>query len=335
MLSLRIVLPAMPMVAALSADASRRAAPPAGAAPALHRPRQRPAGDAAAASLLGIARQRAGIEALVLTPTLDDFNDDLRRLGPEALAASLRRAARAGGRGALPGSGDRRPGRRPRQRRRRSPDARPSQSAAPRPSEGDRPAGGPAPQRLARGFLPLRGCAARAIPRETRKPCPPSSAALRPCATPGAGPVRPRLGDRQKAAMGAADPTKEHHHDDSTDDHRHPSPRHARIPDRASSSTSSRSTATAPTTTSPIRVRCPKPAKHRRRPRRHLRRAGRDALRHPPRARSARRCCGRSSTCSTAASTGSSASSMTTSRRSVAASASRTARRSARSSSSA
>jgi hypothetical protein len=45
---------------------------------------------------------------------------------------------------------------------------------------------------------------------------PPSSAVLRPPSLKlgGAGPVRPPSGDRQKAAIGAADPEKGHHHGD-------------------------------------------------------------------------------------------------------------------------
>ncbi len=34
--------------------------------------------------------EASGIEALTLTPTADDFNTDLRLLGRDALAASLR-----------------------------------------------------------------------------------------------------------------------------------------------------------------------------------------------------------------------------------------------------
>ena len=34
--------------------------------------------------------QEAGIEAIVLSPTLGDFNEDLRLLGPDALQAALR-----------------------------------------------------------------------------------------------------------------------------------------------------------------------------------------------------------------------------------------------------
>ncbi|PPQ34418.1 DNA primase [Rhodopila globiformis] len=89
MLSLRCVLPTMPMVAALSAahlsavlfpDRLRR----------LYVARDNdPAGDAAVATLLDRAHT-AGIEALVLSPEMSDFNEDLRLLGIDALRAAIR-----------------------------------------------------------------------------------------------------------------------------------------------------------------------------------------------------------------------------------------------------
>ncbi len=89
MLSLRCVLPSMPMVAALSAahlgqlllpDTLRR----------LYVARDDdPAGDGAMATLLDRARE-AGIEAITLSPRLGDFNEDLRTLGLDALRAALR-----------------------------------------------------------------------------------------------------------------------------------------------------------------------------------------------------------------------------------------------------
>lgn len=89
MLSLRCVLPTMPMVAALSAahlsailfpDRLRR----------LYVARDNDlAGDAAVATLLDRA-QSAGIEALVLSPELSDFNEDLRLLGIDTLRAAIR-----------------------------------------------------------------------------------------------------------------------------------------------------------------------------------------------------------------------------------------------------
>ncbi|WP_288051163.1 toprim domain-containing protein [Acidiphilium sp.] len=89
MLSLRCVLPTMPMVAALSAahlsailfpDRLRR----------LYVARDNdPAGDAVVATLLDRAHT-AGIEALVLSSELGDFNEDLRLLGIDALRAAIR-----------------------------------------------------------------------------------------------------------------------------------------------------------------------------------------------------------------------------------------------------
>jgi len=89
MLSLRCVLPTMPMVAALSAahlsailfpDILRR----------LYIARDDdPAGDGAMAALIDRAEQ-AGIEAIVLSPALGDFNEDLRVLGIDALQAGIR-----------------------------------------------------------------------------------------------------------------------------------------------------------------------------------------------------------------------------------------------------
>lgn len=89
MLSLRMVLPALPMVAALSANHLADLLLP----PTLRRlyvaRDADPAGDAAMASLCNRAAA-AGIEPFVLSPCFDDFNDDLRRLGIEGLWASVR-----------------------------------------------------------------------------------------------------------------------------------------------------------------------------------------------------------------------------------------------------
>ena len=88
-LSLRCVLPAMPMVAALSA---------AHLAAILFPPTLRrlyvardadAAGDSAVASLTARAHQ-LGIEAIALSPQLGDFNDDLRLLGLDAVRAAVR-----------------------------------------------------------------------------------------------------------------------------------------------------------------------------------------------------------------------------------------------------
>ena len=88
-LSLRCVMPDMPMVAALSA---------AHLAAILFPLRLRrlyivrdndAAGDGAAASLIDRAKA-LGIEAITLSPTLEDFNDDLRGLGVDALRTAIR-----------------------------------------------------------------------------------------------------------------------------------------------------------------------------------------------------------------------------------------------------
>ncbi|MES0174445.1 toprim domain-containing protein [Mesorhizobium sp. M0006] len=89
MLSQRSALPSLPVIAALSAahlsailfpDTLRR----------LYIARDNdPAGDGAMATLIERASS-AGIEAMVLTPQLADFNEDLRLLGLDAVRASLR-----------------------------------------------------------------------------------------------------------------------------------------------------------------------------------------------------------------------------------------------------
>ena len=75
MLSLRCVLPTMPMAAALSAAHLARD--------------DDPAGDAAVRTLMTRAEE-AGIEAVILSPTRGDFNEDLRLLGLAALRAAIR-----------------------------------------------------------------------------------------------------------------------------------------------------------------------------------------------------------------------------------------------------
>ncbi len=88
MLSLRSVLPTLPMVAALSANHLAALLLP----PTLRRlyvaRDADPAGDAAMASLCNRA-EAAGIEVGSLSPCFDDFNEDLRRLGAERLRASV------------------------------------------------------------------------------------------------------------------------------------------------------------------------------------------------------------------------------------------------------
>ena len=89
MLSLRSAMPAMPMVAALSAAHL--------AAILFPRTLRRlyivrdddPAGDGAMASLIDRANE-AGIEPISLSPTLGDFNEDLCKRGIDALRGELR-----------------------------------------------------------------------------------------------------------------------------------------------------------------------------------------------------------------------------------------------------
>lgn len=89
MLSLRCVLPSIPMAAALSAAHLAALLFP----DTLHRLYvacdHDPVGEGAMKSLIDRAQQ-AGIEAFVLTPKLGDFNDDLRMLGIDALQATIR-----------------------------------------------------------------------------------------------------------------------------------------------------------------------------------------------------------------------------------------------------
>jgi hypothetical protein len=89
MLSLRSILPNLPMAAALSAAHVAAIRFP----PSLRRlyvaRDNDPAGDGASARLSQRA-QDAGIEAITLSPHLGDFNDDLRLLGVDALRDALR-----------------------------------------------------------------------------------------------------------------------------------------------------------------------------------------------------------------------------------------------------
>ena len=89
MLSLRCVLPAMPMAAALSAGHLAAILFPIGLQRLYIARDADPAGDAAMARLTDRA-QAAGIEAIPLSPCLGDFNDDLRELGLVELRARLR-----------------------------------------------------------------------------------------------------------------------------------------------------------------------------------------------------------------------------------------------------
>jgi hypothetical protein len=89
MLSLHSALPALPMLAALSANHLAAILFP-GTLRRLYIARDRDAaGDLAVATLTERA-QAVGIEALTLTPALGDFNEDLCQLGVDELRAALR-----------------------------------------------------------------------------------------------------------------------------------------------------------------------------------------------------------------------------------------------------
>ncbi len=88
MLSLRCVLPSMPMVAALSAAHLAAILFPATLRRLYVARDDDSAGDAAVASLID-RTQKAGIEAITLSPRLGDFNEDLRTLGIDALRAAI------------------------------------------------------------------------------------------------------------------------------------------------------------------------------------------------------------------------------------------------------
>ena len=89
MLSLRCVIPNMPMAAALSAAHLAAILFPETLRRLYIARDDDPAGDGAMATLVRRA-QEVGIEAIVLSPQLGDFNEDLRMLGADALRAALR-----------------------------------------------------------------------------------------------------------------------------------------------------------------------------------------------------------------------------------------------------
>jgi hypothetical protein len=89
MLSLRCVIPGMPMVAALSAAHLAAILFPATLRRLYVVRDNDPAGDGAVAGLFDRA-QSAGFEAMVLSPHCEDFNEDLRNVGIDALRAALR-----------------------------------------------------------------------------------------------------------------------------------------------------------------------------------------------------------------------------------------------------
>ena len=89
MLALRMALPRLPMAAALSAAHLAALRFSAGLRRLYIALDADPAGEAAQSALTARAVE-AGIEAIPLSPTLGDFNDDLRRLGLDALRAAVR-----------------------------------------------------------------------------------------------------------------------------------------------------------------------------------------------------------------------------------------------------
>ncbi|MDO9489303.1 MAG: toprim domain-containing protein [Sphingomonadaceae bacterium] len=89
MLSLKQLMPKMPMVAALSANHLAALELPATLRRVYLARDDDPAGRRAAATLAARARS-VGVEALTLAPALGDFNEDLRRVGSVALGQGLR-----------------------------------------------------------------------------------------------------------------------------------------------------------------------------------------------------------------------------------------------------
>ena len=92
-LSLRCVMPDMPMVAALSAAHLAAILFPVTLRRLYIVRDNDAAGDGAAARLIDRAKA-LGIEAITLSPTLEDFNEDLRALGVDALRTAIGRNSR-------------------------------------------------------------------------------------------------------------------------------------------------------------------------------------------------------------------------------------------------
>jgi hypothetical protein len=88
-LSVRCLLPNMPMVAALSSAHLAAMLFPETLRRLYVLRDNDPAGERASATLIDRATAE-GIEAIVLTPAFGDFNDDLRRIGAQGLQAALR-----------------------------------------------------------------------------------------------------------------------------------------------------------------------------------------------------------------------------------------------------
>ncbi len=84
MLSLRCVLPTLPMAAALSANHLSAMLLPPGLRRLYIARDADAAGDAVRALVLTSAQKTAGIEAIPLSPQLGDFNEDLRVFGVDA-----------------------------------------------------------------------------------------------------------------------------------------------------------------------------------------------------------------------------------------------------------
>jgi hypothetical protein len=88
-LSLRQILPALPMIAALSSAHLAAILFPTPLR-RLYILRDDDAAGEHAVSILIQRAGKAGIDAIVVSPTLQDFNDDLRLLGPDGLRAAVR-----------------------------------------------------------------------------------------------------------------------------------------------------------------------------------------------------------------------------------------------------
>ncbi len=89
MLSLRRIMPDLPMIAALSANHLAALLVPA-TLRRLYIARDNDPAGLRAERTLAERVQATGIEALTLAPALGDFNDDLLQLGSDALAAAIR-----------------------------------------------------------------------------------------------------------------------------------------------------------------------------------------------------------------------------------------------------
>ena len=88
-LSLRCVMPRLPMIAALSANHLAALELPPGLR-RLYIARDDDHAGRRAADVLSARAEASGIEALTLTPAADDFNTDLRLFGRDAMTCSLR-----------------------------------------------------------------------------------------------------------------------------------------------------------------------------------------------------------------------------------------------------